>query len=417
MRLPKPKPLMMQKLWWSPPRAMHGCVAITASRTPKSPAPCWKVHIRWASSLWASSPSATSSSLGNGQASAVSRSRLLRGAKDWRGGSSTPVCAGRPHGAPTRPTCRQCGTTPGPLPSTRHTASATTTNTATSPLLPTEPYVVSADTGVSRTQRKAHGRSEGLVVGLLLAADLIGGLVVRRLRFGFHVLPAPIERAVDVDVEALHRRLRDTSVGRVILQSRLAEIPSRRHACLDVPHLGRIHLNCHHTLAARRALLNVGADQDAILRVVPELQIEAPPIDGGLATDRITGDVEVVRMVLDVGHPSEKGRVVCRGDHLRHSAAKFLAEHAAVDDRALGETIGNRPFAKGVVETERLPRLDERAVKQLRGTALVDVAIGSGVVGGRKLADLFGDLERFGVLRREFRFDDLGLDLQRPFGT
>src|SRR5665811_634885 len=171
MRLPKPKPLMMQKLWWSPPRAMHGCVAITASRTPKSRAPCWRDRIPSAFYPLETTRSVASWSLGNGQASAVSRSRLLRAAKDWRGGSSTPVCTGRPHAAPTRPTCRQCGTTPGPLPSARHTASATTTNTATSHL-PTEPYVVSADIGVSRAQRKAHGRSEGLVVGLLLACLL-----------------------------------------------------------------------------------------------------------------------------------------------------------------------------------------------------------------------------------------------------
>src|SRR6187549_1398231 len=114
--------------------------------------------------------------------------------------------------------------------------------------------------------------------------------------------------------------------------------------------------------------------EDGVRGVVLEAQIHRSPGDGGLAADRVAVDVEGVRLVLDVLQAREEHRVEGRRRHLGDAATEVLLEDAVADDEALGEPVLAGALTDGVVERERLARLEDRAVDDVGGPADVGVA-------------------------------------------
>src|SRR5690606_27593513 len=150
-----------------------------------------------------------------------------------------------------------------------------------------------------------------------------------------------------------------------------------------------------------------GGDQDAAVGDVLELDVDDAAAvrvleDGRFPPRRVAADVVAVRLVLDVFHPGEVGRVVQGGGELRDAAANGLPRASVLDDPGLHVALRRGARAGVAVQAERFARLDDRAV-DLLGHA-PDVLAGSGFeTTGGELADDLLDAELVGLLGGELR--------------
>src|SRR3954452_23837330 len=166
-----------------------------------------------------------------------------------------------------------------------------------------------------RRGRDAVDDRLGDVVGVeLLAADLRAGLRV-------------LEDAGDGDVEPRGARLRDAvAVVRLVLDGGLGDVAPLPAHRLDV-----VVLRAPEGDGDGPAGGPLGLHVDAGVGVVLPGQVDQPVEDGGLATGRVSADVEAVRLVVDVLEAGEEDGVEHRRRELADAAPDRLGQLAALD--------------------------------------------------------------------------------------
>ena len=147
-----------------------------------------------------------------------------------------------------------------------------------------------------------------------------------------------------------------------------------------------------------------GLDQDAVLQVVPELQIRAAPRHGRVAAERIVREVEVVVRALENRQAGLERVVEERGRRLADAAADRREDERADDFGSFEEAPLGGARADDAVEREDLARLDHGAVDEVgHQVDVVDPVRGRHAHLRRVRDELLADPEGFRLGGRQIR--------------
>src|SRR5215212_5120013 len=208
----------------------------------------------------------------------------------------------------------------------------------------------SAATGAHRFWVTASSNKD---LGRFRAADEPGlGIVLPGELLPLHLLAILADDAPRILGEAWESGRLDALRARLAVDGlRRGDVAARAAHGLDaVVVLRAPHRHGHRPAGARRV------DQDAVRRGVLELEIERRVEDRRLDHRRVPGEVERVRLVLDVLQARVVRRVEQRGGELRRPAADARFQLAVHDHRCVLVTVGVVAFAGVPVQRERLAR-------------------------------------------------------------
>src|SRR5699024_234112 len=109
---------------------------------------------------------------------------------------------------------------------------------------------------------------------------------------------------------------------------------------------------------ARRRLVDPSLHDHSVRGVIGELHVDRRVVHGRLATSRVSGEVQRVRLPLVELDPGEEGCVEHRGRRLRDAAGEALLQDPALDEVPVDEALIMAAGPDLTVQTELVTRLE-----------------------------------------------------------